>query len=116
MINSDCVMHGFGGYFECNLYKDTMISILPSTHSPGLRHFSRNYTRNMLNEGFLFKRGADDFRIFVLFSSPFIRDVLLVPDHVPHCKAAAAVQGREAERPLLEMCVQGWHSLSPCSN
>ena len=70
----------------------------------------------MLNEGFLFKRGADDFRIFVLFSSPFIRDVLLVPDHVPHCKAAAAVQGREAERPLLEMCVQGWHSLSPCSN
>ena len=31
----DIVLHGFGGYFECTLYKDIMISILPSTHSKG---------------------------------------------------------------------------------
>jgi len=35
-ITADSVLHGFGGYFECYLYKDIMISILPSTHSPGM--------------------------------------------------------------------------------
>jgi protein arginine N-methyltransferase 5 len=32
----DSVLHGFGGYFECTLYKNTMISILPATHNPGM--------------------------------------------------------------------------------
>ncbi|CAG4924790.1 unnamed protein product [Colias eurytheme] len=32
----DNVMHGFGGYFDCLLYGDEMISIVPSTHSPGM--------------------------------------------------------------------------------
>jgi hypothetical protein len=31
----DSVLHGLGGYFECTLYKDIMLSILPATHSPG---------------------------------------------------------------------------------
>jgi len=35
-IIADSVLHGFGGYFECTLYKEIMISILPSTHSPGM--------------------------------------------------------------------------------
>lgn len=35
-IVADSVLHGFGGYFECTLYKDIMISILPSTHSKGM--------------------------------------------------------------------------------
>jgi len=35
-ICSDSLLHGFGGYFECQLYKEIMISILPSTHSPGM--------------------------------------------------------------------------------
>ena len=35
-ITEDSVLHGFGGYFECYLYKDIMISILPSSHSPGM--------------------------------------------------------------------------------
>jgi len=30
------VLHGFGGYFECTLYKNIMISILPATHNPGM--------------------------------------------------------------------------------
>ena len=34
-IVADSVLHGFGGYFECKLYKEIMISILPATHSPG---------------------------------------------------------------------------------
>lgn len=33
---SDSVLHGFAGYFECQLYKDIIISILPATHSPGM--------------------------------------------------------------------------------
>jgi hypothetical protein len=32
----DSVLHGLGGYFECTLYKDIMLSILPATHSPGI--------------------------------------------------------------------------------
>ena len=32
----DSVLHGFGGYFECTLYKDIMISINPATHSKGM--------------------------------------------------------------------------------
>lgn len=32
----DCVLHGFSGYFTSKLYKDIEISILPSTHSPGM--------------------------------------------------------------------------------
>ena len=35
-IDMDSELHGFGGYFECTLYKDIMISINPSTHSPGM--------------------------------------------------------------------------------
>ena len=34
--DQDCTVHGFGGYFESVLYKDTMISIHPHTHSPGM--------------------------------------------------------------------------------
>ncbi len=29
-------VHGFAGYFECVLYKDTTLSILPATHTPGM--------------------------------------------------------------------------------
>lgn len=32
----DCVLHGFGGYFESELYKDIKISILPSTYTEGM--------------------------------------------------------------------------------
>jgi len=35
-IIADSVLHGFGGYFECSLYKEIKISILPSTHSAGM--------------------------------------------------------------------------------
>lgn len=35
-ITMDAVLHGFGGYFECVLYKDVMISINPPTHSKGM--------------------------------------------------------------------------------
>ena len=38
-IEMDSELHGFGGYFECTLYKDIMISINPTTHSPGLFYF-----------------------------------------------------------------------------
>ena len=33
---ADSVLHGFAGYFECQLYKNITISILPATHSPGM--------------------------------------------------------------------------------
>ena len=33
---ADSVLHGFAGYFECQLYKKIIISILPATHSPGM--------------------------------------------------------------------------------
>ncbi|RVE41144.1 hypothetical protein evm_014207 [Chilo suppressalis] len=36
IVEQDNVMHGFGGYFDCKLYGDEMISIVPSTHSPGM--------------------------------------------------------------------------------
>ncbi|KPI93226.1 Protein arginine N-methyltransferase 5 [Papilio xuthus] len=35
-VEQDNVMHGFGGYFDCSLYGGEMISIVPSTHSPGM--------------------------------------------------------------------------------
>ncbi|XP_023939076.2 protein arginine N-methyltransferase 5 [Bicyclus anynana] len=35
-VKQDNVMHGFGGYFDCLLYGKEMISIVPSTHSPGM--------------------------------------------------------------------------------
>ncbi|XP_045761117.1 protein arginine N-methyltransferase 5 [Maniola jurtina] len=35
-VQQDNVMHGFGGYFDCLLYGKEMISIVPSTHSPGM--------------------------------------------------------------------------------
>ncbi|KAL8574524.1 hypothetical protein ACOMHN_005901 [Nucella lapillus] len=35
-IHQDCVIHGLAGYFDTVLYKDVMLSILPSTHSPGM--------------------------------------------------------------------------------
>ncbi|CAK1548334.1 unnamed protein product [Leptosia nina] len=34
--SQDNVIHGFGGYFDCLLYGNEMISIVPSTHSPGM--------------------------------------------------------------------------------
>nr|CAG4640678.1 EOG090X028A [Eulimnadia texana] len=34
-VQVDSVLHGFGGYFECVLYKDVLLSINPKTHSPG---------------------------------------------------------------------------------
>jgi hypothetical protein len=36
-VDMDAELHGFGGYFECTLYKDIMISINPDTHSKGKR-------------------------------------------------------------------------------
>ncbi|GFO27083.1 protein arginine N-methyltransferase 5 [Plakobranchus ocellatus] len=30
------VVHGFAGYFDTQLYKDVMLSIVPDTHSPGM--------------------------------------------------------------------------------
>ncbi|CAK1599643.1 unnamed protein product [Parnassius mnemosyne] len=36
VVKQDNVMHGFGGYFDCSLYGKEMISIVPSTHSPGM--------------------------------------------------------------------------------
>ncbi|ELU14784.1 hypothetical protein CAPTEDRAFT_161444 [Capitella teleta] len=35
-IEQDAVLHGFGGYFDCLLYKDISLSIVPQTHSPGM--------------------------------------------------------------------------------
>lgn len=35
-VNQDNVLHGFGGYFDCKLFGQEMISIVPSTHSPGM--------------------------------------------------------------------------------
>ncbi|CAG9110514.1 unnamed protein product [Plutella xylostella] len=35
-VTQDNVMHGFGGYFDCSLFGNEMISIVPSTHSPGM--------------------------------------------------------------------------------
>nr|XP_039272959.1 protein arginine N-methyltransferase 5-like [Styela clava] len=35
-IPFDTMLHGFGGYFRCALYKDVEISIEPKTHSPGM--------------------------------------------------------------------------------
>ncbi|KAK7114500.1 protein arginine N-methyltransferase 5-like [Littorina saxatilis] len=35
-IAEDCVIHGLAGYFDTVLYKDVTLSILPSTHSPGM--------------------------------------------------------------------------------
>lgn len=35
-VHQDNVVHGFGGYFDCQLYGNEMISIVPSTHSPGM--------------------------------------------------------------------------------
>lgn len=32
----DCTLHGIAGYFDCNLYKDITLSIVPETHSQGL--------------------------------------------------------------------------------
>lgn len=34
-IDMDSELHGFGGYFECVLYKNVVISINPETHSEG---------------------------------------------------------------------------------
>lgn len=33
-VQKDNVMHGFGGYFDCRLFGNEMISIVPATHSP----------------------------------------------------------------------------------
>ena len=35
-IKCDSMLHGFAGYFETVLYKDVVLSINPSTHSPGM--------------------------------------------------------------------------------
>ena len=33
-VKQDCILHGFSGYFNAVLYKNTKISIEPKTHSP----------------------------------------------------------------------------------
>nr|XP_012138569.1 PREDICTED: protein arginine N-methyltransferase 5 isoform X2 [Megachile rotundata] len=35
-VQQNCVLHGFSGYFDTVLYKDVMLSIQPSTRSPGM--------------------------------------------------------------------------------
>ena len=35
-VQGDCLLHGFAAYFESVLYKDTILSILPSTYSPNM--------------------------------------------------------------------------------
>lgn len=35
-ISVDSVLHGFGGYFHCTLYRDISLSIVPSSHTPGM--------------------------------------------------------------------------------
>ncbi|XP_005101573.1 protein arginine N-methyltransferase 5 [Aplysia californica] len=35
-VQQDALVHGFAGYFDTNLYKDVMLSIVPETHSPGM--------------------------------------------------------------------------------
>ncbi|XP_013381204.1 protein arginine N-methyltransferase 5 [Lingula anatina] len=35
-VTQDCVLHGFGGYFDTRLYGDVTLSITPETHSPGM--------------------------------------------------------------------------------
>ncbi|KAL4219133.1 Protein arginine N-methyltransferase 5 [Mactra antiquata] len=35
-IDQNCVLHGFAGYFDTKLYGNVYLSILPSTHSPGM--------------------------------------------------------------------------------
>ena len=35
-IPCDSILHGFAGYFYCQLYDDVFISIVPETHSPGM--------------------------------------------------------------------------------
>lgn len=35
-VQQNCVLHGFSGYFDTVLYKDIMLSIQPSTRSPGM--------------------------------------------------------------------------------
>jgi protein arginine N-methyltransferase 5 len=35
-VEQDCVIHGFAGYFHCDLYKDVVISIHPPTFSDGM--------------------------------------------------------------------------------
>ncbi|KAM7344033.1 protein arginine N-methyltransferase 5 isoform 1-T1 [Cochliomyia hominivorax] len=35
-VELDCVLTGIGGYFECVLYNDILMSINPPTHTPGM--------------------------------------------------------------------------------
>lgn len=35
-VKQDNVIHGFGGYFDCSLYGQENISIVPRTHSVGM--------------------------------------------------------------------------------
>jgi type II protein arginine methyltransferase len=35
-VKDDCLLHGFAAYFESVLYKKTILSILPSSHSPNM--------------------------------------------------------------------------------
>lgn len=35
-VDLDCVLTGIGGYFECVLYKDILMSINPPTHTNGM--------------------------------------------------------------------------------
>ena len=46
-VDMDSELHGFGGYFECTLYKDVMISINPETHSPGIYLYRYRYLKIM---------------------------------------------------------------------
>ncbi|XP_022667185.1 protein arginine N-methyltransferase 5-like isoform X2 [Varroa jacobsoni] len=40
---SSCTFHGFAGYFDCVLYKDIIISIEPSTHTPEMNSWFPMY-------------------------------------------------------------------------
>ncbi len=35
-FDSDVVIHGYAGYFQSTLYDDVELSILPSSHTPGM--------------------------------------------------------------------------------
>ena len=82
-IEMDSELHGFGGYFECTLYKDIMISINPTTHSPGLFTF---YISQLFV--YIFLRQITFF-LFTFFS----RNVFLV-SHIFSVKSPNKIEGR----------------------
>ena len=96
-IEMDSELHGFGGYFECTLYKDIMISINPNTHSPGLFYFRSAVCL------LFFSREILPY-IFSLFTlSFFSRNVFLV-SHIFSVKSPNEIEGgRQIGVTLLEI-------------